>query len=170
MRGNEVYPDSSIEAPVVFGGYGVWTPDGSYDDYAGVDVKGKIAAMFGGAPASLPSELQAHLSALREKLRNARDHGAIGVIAFRKPKDDKGLPWPRVVIGAGFPSMRWFSTDGVPGDPYPELRARAGLSVAASEKLFQHASNRGQRMCCATRKHPSRSRSRCRLRQSLSGL
>jgi hypothetical protein len=51
MRGNEVYPDSSIEAPVVFGGYRVWTPDGSYDDYAGVDVKGKIVAMFGGRAA-----------------------------------------------------------------------------------------------------------------------
>jgi hypothetical protein len=89
---------------------------------------------------SLPSELQAHLSALREKLRNARDHGAIGVIALRKPKDDKGLPWPRVVIGAGFPSMRWLGPDGVPGDAYPKLRARAGLSLAASEKLFQDAS------------------------------
>src|ERR1017187_4933777 len=31
MRGNEVYPDSSIEAPVVFVGYSVRTPDGSYD-------------------------------------------------------------------------------------------------------------------------------------------
>jgi hypothetical protein len=41
MSGNEVYPDSSIEAPVVFVGYGVRTPDGSYDDYAGVDVKGQ---------------------------------------------------------------------------------------------------------------------------------
>src|ERR1700686_1280165 len=140
MRGNEVYPNSSIEAPVVFIGYSVRTPDGSYDDYAGVDVKGKIVAMFGGAPPSLPSELQAHLSALREKLRNARHHGAIGVIALRKPKDDKGLPWPRVVIGAGFPSMRWLGPDGVPGDAYPELRARAVLSVAASEKLFQDAS------------------------------
>jgi hypothetical protein len=36
MRGNEVYPDSSIEAPVVFVGYSVRTPDGSYDDYSGV--------------------------------------------------------------------------------------------------------------------------------------
>jgi Zn-dependent M28 family amino/carboxypeptidase len=140
MRGNELYQDSSIEAPVVFVGYSVRTLDGSYDDYAGVDVKGKIVAMFGGAPPSLPSELQAHLSALREKLRNARNHGAIGVIALRKPKDDKGLPWPRVVIGASFPSMRWLGPDGVPNDAYPELRARAGLSVAASEKLFQGAS------------------------------
>src|SRR5580658_7507012 len=114
MRGNEVYPDSSIKAPVVFVGYSVKTPDGGYDDYAGVDVKGKIVAMFGGAPPSLPSELQAHLSSLREKLRNARDHGAIGVIALRKPRTIRVCPWPRVVIGAGFPSMRWLGPDGVP--------------------------------------------------------
>jgi hypothetical protein len=140
MLGNEVYPDSSIEAPVVFVGYSVRTPDGSYDDYAGVDVKGKIVAIFFGAPPSLPSELQAHLSAPREKLRNARDRGAIGVILLRKPDDDKSLPWPRVVIGAGFPSMRWLGPGGVPGDAYPELRVRAALSAAASARLLQHAS------------------------------
>ena len=140
MRGNEVYPDSSIEARVVFVGYGVRTPDGSYDDYAGVNVKSKIVAILNGAPPSLSSELQAHLSSRSEKLRNARDHGAIGLILLREPKDDKSLPWPRVVIGAGFPSMRWLGPDGVPGDAYPELRARAGLSAEASAKLFQHAS------------------------------
>lgn len=63
MRGSEVNPDVSVEAPVVFVGYGVRTPDGLYDDYASVDVKGKIVVLFGGAPRSLPSELQAHLSA-----------------------------------------------------------------------------------------------------------
>jgi Peptidase family M28/PA domain len=139
MRGNEVNPDASVEAPVVFVGYGVKTPDGRYDDYAGVDVKGKIVAMFSGAPPSLPSELQAHLSSSREKLRSARDHGAIGVISLRRPKDDKGLPWARVVIGVGFPSMRWLGPDGVPGDAFPELQARASLSVEASERLFAHA-------------------------------
>ena len=36
--------------------------------------------------------------------------------------------------------MRWLGPDGVPGDAYPELRARAVLSVAASEKLFQDTS------------------------------
>src|SRR5271170_5843410 len=80
MRGSEVYPDASAEAPVVFVGYGVRTPDGRYDDYAGVDVKGKIVALLSGAPPSLPSELRAHLGAGREKLRAARDHGAVGWI------------------------------------------------------------------------------------------
>jgi hypothetical protein len=139
MRGSAVSPDASIEASVVFVGYGVRTPDGRYDDYAGVDVKGKIVALLAGAPPSLPSELQAHLSTQREKFRNARDHGAVGVVGLRSAKSEKSLPWPRVVIGAGFPSMRWLGPDGLPGESFPEIQVSAVLSQAASEKLFQHA-------------------------------
>jgi hypothetical protein len=139
MRGSEVNPDVSVSAPVVFAGYGVRTPDGRYDDYAGVNVKGKIVALLGGAPPSLPSELQAHLSAGREKFRGARDHGAVGVISLRSPKSERSLPWPRVVIGVAFPSMYWLGPDGTPGDSFPEIRVSAGLSQGASEKLFQHA-------------------------------
>jgi Peptidase family M28/PA domain len=139
MRGSVVSPDASIEASVVFVGYGVRTPDGRYDDYTGVDVKGKIVALLNGAPPSLPSELQAHLSTQREKFRNARDHGAVGVLGLRSPKSEKSLPWPRVVIGAGFPAMRWLGPDGLPGESFPEIQVSAVLSQAASEKLFQHA-------------------------------
>src|SRR6202162_1923488 len=49
MRGSAVSPDVSIEAPVVFVGYGVRTPDGKYDDYAGGGGKGKIVAALKGA-------------------------------------------------------------------------------------------------------------------------
>jgi hypothetical protein len=139
MRGNEANPDASAEAPVVFVGYGVRTPDGQYDDYAGADVKGKIVALLAGAPPKLPSELQAHLSAGREKFRSARDHGALGVISLRTPANEKSLPWPRVVIGAGFPSMRWLGPDGLPSDSFPEIQVTASLSQAASERLFRHA-------------------------------
>lgn len=138
-RGNEVKEDTSVEAPVVFVGYGVKTPDGRYDDYAGVDVRGKIVAFIVGAPPSLPSELQAHLSSTREKLKAASDHGAVGVLIIGRAKDDKLLPWSRVVIGAGFPSMRWVGPDGLPNDSFPTLRAGAALSLAASQRLFQHA-------------------------------
>jgi Zn-dependent M28 family amino/carboxypeptidase len=139
MTGSAAKPDASVQAPVVFLGYGVRTPDGKYDDYAGVDVKGKIIAIMSGAPPSLPSELQAHLSSTREKFHLARDHGVVGVILLRTPKSEKTLPWARVVIGVGFPSMRWLGPDGVPGDSFPEIQAIAALSQPASEKLFQHA-------------------------------
>ncbi|MEQ8936215.1 MAG: hypothetical protein RIE56_10535, partial [Amphiplicatus sp.] len=47
---------ASVSAPVVFAGYGVTDPSAGYDDYAGVDAKGKIVAMFSGGPASMDSE------------------------------------------------------------------------------------------------------------------
>jgi hypothetical protein len=137
--GSALSPEASVEGPVVFVGYGVRTPDGSYDDYAGLDVKGKIVAFLFGAPSSLPSELQAHLSSRREKWRAAREHGAVGVLFLWTAKDDKSLPWPRVVIGAGFPAMRWLGPDGTPSDSFPEIKAGALLSPSAGEKLFQHA-------------------------------
>lgn len=137
MRGNEARPDASVEAPVMFVGYGARTPDGRYDDYASVDVKGKIVAFLGGAPPSLSSELGAHLSALREKLRSARNHGAVGAILLWSPKDEKLLPWPR--LNSGSPSMRWLGPDGLPNDSFPEIRVWAILSPAASQRLFQHA-------------------------------
>lgn len=139
MRGSSVSPDVSIEAPVVFVGYGVRTPDGKYDDYAGLDVKGKIVAGLMGAPPSLPSELRAHLSSAREKLRTARELGAVGALVLWTARDDKTLPWPRVVIGAGFPSMRWLGPDGVPSDSFPDIKVTAILSQSASERLFEHA-------------------------------
>jgi len=139
MAGSEVNPDASVEAPVVFVGYGVRTPDGQYDDYAGVEVKDKIVAILRGAPPSLPSELRAHLSSNRQKVRTARDHGAKGMVVLWSPKDEKSLPWPRMVIGFGFPSMRWLGPDGLPNDSFSQIRVTATLSQAASERLFQHA-------------------------------
>jgi len=35
-----------ITAPVVFCGYGISTPERGYDDYAGIDVRGKIVMAF----------------------------------------------------------------------------------------------------------------------------
>jgi len=139
MVGRPANPDAFVEAPMVFVGYGVRTPDGRYDDYAGLDVKGKIVIFLGGAPPSLPSELGAHLSAGREKARTARDHGAVGIVQLWSSKSEKGLPWARVVIGTGFPAMRWLGPDGIPSDSFPEIKGSAVLSLAASERLFQHA-------------------------------
>ncbi len=140
MRGSEVSPEVSVQAPVVFVGYGVRTPDGKYDDYAGLDVRGKIVAVLIGAPPSLPSELRAHLSAVREKMRTAREHGVVGVLVLWTARDDKRLPWSRTVIGAGFPSMRWLGPDGIPSDSFPNIKVGALLSQSASERLFEHAS------------------------------
>lgn len=75
------------EGEVVFVGYGITAKDHGYDDYAGVDVKGKIALVLRYEPSpkddKSPFRKSPHYSrhaALRVKAANARDHGAMGMI------------------------------------------------------------------------------------------
>jgi hypothetical protein len=62
LYGDPGRDDSSLSGPIVFVGYGITAPDQRYDDYRGVDVKGKIVAMVFGAP-GFPSAVKAHYSA-----------------------------------------------------------------------------------------------------------
>lgn len=73
-------------APLVFVGYGISAPDWQYDDYAGVDVQGKVVVMLRKEPQqgdalSRFNGLQpsAH-AAFRRKIENAKAHGAAAVL------------------------------------------------------------------------------------------
>ena len=43
---------AEIDAPIVFVGYGVTAPEFGWDDYANVDVKGKVVLVIVGDPPS----------------------------------------------------------------------------------------------------------------------
>jgi hypothetical protein len=75
-----------VTAEVVYVGYGVTAPELGYDDYKGVDVKGKIVLMESEVPVS-PGEKTLELfkkwrpySFHQYKLKNAAAHGAAGMI------------------------------------------------------------------------------------------
>src|SRR5215831_12184192 len=138
-RGNELRPDSSVEAPVVFVGFGVVDRALKYDDYAGLNVKGKIVAVLFGAPATFPSEERAHFASGVEKAREAAARGALGILALRTPETDALLPWNRSVIGAEMPAFRWLDPNGVPNDSFKQIRATATLSTQGAERLFAGA-------------------------------
>jgi hypothetical protein len=74
-----VFSDSgSANAGTVFVGWGIHAPDLGYDDYAGVDVKGKFVLCFRGTPDSDPKWMphDAH----RYRMKTARDQGALGLV------------------------------------------------------------------------------------------
>lgn len=80
-----------IEAPVVFAGYGITAPEYGYDDYAGLDVRGKIALVFEYEPQLYEAESPfngagntIHASP-RQKAFNAQRHGAAGVLMIPAP-------------------------------------------------------------------------------------
>ncbi|MFT2009939.1 M28 family peptidase [Pontibacter sp. 13R65] len=91
-----VYPhpeqeQATVEAPLVFAGFGISAPDLGYDDYANLDAKGKIVVVLRGAPASFPSTVFSYSTDLTTILQTAADHGAVGVI-IGSANPTSGLP------------------------------------------------------------------------------
>jgi aminopeptidase YwaD len=83
--------NGKLSADVVFAGYGISLPSGKYDDYAGLDVKGKIVLIMRNHPEhdSSRSEFD-RFASLRNKANNAKDKGAIGLVLVDgyTPKND----------------------------------------------------------------------------------
>jgi hypothetical protein len=125
-----------VEAPVVYVGFGVSAPERGYDDYAGLDVRGKIVLMAGGAPAGFPGDERAHYSSSRGKRENAVAHGAAGMISFALPQDQQRHPWSRVVSEQAKGANAWRHADGRIEDASPQLQARAILSPEGAEEFF----------------------------------
>jgi Peptidase family M28/PDZ domain/PA domain len=76
-----------VEADVVFAGYGITAKEYGYDDYAGIDAKGKIVLVlrYEPPPKDDKSPFQkaprySNHATLRAKANNAGDHGAVGMI------------------------------------------------------------------------------------------
>ena len=83
-----------VEAGIVFVGYGLSLPERGYDDYAGIDVQGKVVLAFKPAPRWQPDDEQgwgeAHMP--RPKAAVARAHGAVGLLLISRPLDETPQP------------------------------------------------------------------------------
>src|SRR5580693_2456815 len=137
--GDLIKPDNSVEAPVVFVGFGVTAKENDYDDYAGADAKGKIVVVIDGAPAKFPSTVRAYYSDNVVKQRNAVAHGAVGFMDLMLPEDQKRNPWEWIVPQVQMGNMEWLEKNGSPHNIFPELRGWALLNQSGAEKLFAGA-------------------------------
>jgi hypothetical protein len=127
----------AIDAPMVFAGYGLDAPQAGFDDYAGLDVRGKIVVVLAGTPRDLPSDVAADLRA--EKGHAAAARGAAGMIQVTMPPAD-GAPPRRASRGAR-PGTAWLDGDGRPWlDNSLPFTATADADTA--ETFFAHAPRR----------------------------
>jgi hypothetical protein len=101
-----------LSAPVVFVGYGVSAPELNYDDYANIDVKGKIVAvLFLGAPSKFPATVRAYYMNMDVKRKIAEDHGAVGILGIWTL--EKMFPWQLILkMAPAHPPMRWLDAQG----------------------------------------------------------
>ncbi|HTS24824.1 MAG TPA: M28 family peptidase [Bryobacteraceae bacterium] len=91
-------PSAKVSAAVVFVGYGITAPEYHYDDYAGIDVKGKLVLVL----RHEPQEFDEHSvfagrnytshSKFTSKASNAKIHGAAGVILINDRGNHPGEP------------------------------------------------------------------------------
>ncbi|MDI1294802.1 MAG: M28 family metallopeptidase, partial [bacterium] len=121
----------AIDAPMVFAGYGLHLPESGYDDFAGLDLKGKIVVVLSGGPATLSGALKSH--ARSERAHWLASQGALGLITLVTPKQVE-IPWVRRVALAGAPAL-YFSDVSLRDTPTPFLGAQ--LDPAKSAALFE---------------------------------
>lgn len=124
----------AVDAPLVFAGFGFDRPDLGFDDYKGLDAKGKIVVVLSGFPKGTPSELGAHLNS--EKAVMAMKRGAIAVITVPTTEDSARRPWDKRVAMSDGPAKGWVGADGKAFARATGIRGTATLNPDAAAPLF----------------------------------
>lgn len=134
---NAAFPSGTIDAPLVFVGYGVDAPAQGLDDFAGLDVRGKIVVELAGMPAGVPSEIAAHLSDTKRAMAARR--GAIGLLRIETRESAALHPFARSLQYAQTPTYAWVGSDGTPQVEGGAVRAYAAVDGKAAEAMFAGA-------------------------------
>lgn len=124
--------EGATEAPLAFAGYCLSMPDAKHDDFAGLDLKGKLAVCLQGGPAGASAPMRAHASSLAERWGALERAGAVGVVGLSNPRF-VDVPWERSSLTRKHPSMTF-------ADPALQEGRGARLNVtinpAHAERLF----------------------------------
>ena len=129
---------SVSEAAIAFVGYGVSAPGLGYDDYANIDVEGKIVAYLTGAPPAFPSNERAYYSSGATKQSEAIARGAVGILSFTYPGDPR-FRWEVNLARSKRGSFAWLDDDGNPNRGNLAILGSASLNHPAARTLFAGA-------------------------------
>jgi len=125
---------ASLDAPIVFVGYGINAPEYNWNDYAGVDVKGKVALMIVGEPPSndpkfFKAEALTYYGRWTYKYEEAARRGAAGVLLIHRT-DLAAYGWDVVR------NSQAIEKSYLDGDPEARLHAAAWISHDVAQKLL----------------------------------
>lgn len=139
VSGSLLHAESDITAPVVFAGYGLVAPEMGRDDYAGLDVEGKLVALLTRTPGGIQSEERAYYGSLKGS--EASKRGAVGIVSLFTPVSESLFSFQRLATEGGLDeaSMGWIKTNGEVQTKSPNLKASAIFSLDGAAKLFANA-------------------------------
>ena len=125
---------ADIDAPIVFVGYGIHAPEYNWDDYAGVDLKGKVALVIVNEPPSdderfFKGKALTYYGRWTYKYEEASRRGAIGVLIIHR-RDLASYGW-EVVRNSQAVEKSYLA-----GDPNATLRAAAWIQHDVAQHLF----------------------------------
>jgi Zn-dependent M28 family amino/carboxypeptidase len=125
---------ADFDAPIVFVGYGIHAPEYQWDDYAGVDVKGKIALVIVNEPPSddekfFKGKALTYYGRWTYKYEEAARRGAVGVLIIHRT-DLASYGWEVVR------NSQAIEKSYLQGDPSATLRAAAWIQHDVAQRLF----------------------------------
>jgi hypothetical protein len=115
------------DVPVVFAGYGITAPEFKHDDYAGIDVRGKLVVVLAGEPVSADPAFfegpkDTRYSDGGSKVALARGKGAAGMISVLTGERARRYPWDRLRRNQEGTRIQ---LPGRPQAPFPTLLMRS---------------------------------------------
>ena len=127
-------PRADIDAPIVFIGYGIHATEYNWDDYAGVDLKGKIALVIVNEPPSndvsfFKGKALTYYGRWMYKYEEAARRGAVGVLIVHRT-DLASYGWEVVR------NSQAIEKSFLVGDPTATLRAAAWIQHDVAQHLF----------------------------------
>ena len=129
-------PESTIDAQIVYVGYGIEAPEYNWDDYKGMDVKGKVLLMLVNQPTDDPKlfhgKALTYYGRWTYKYEEAARKGAIGAILIHKT-DMASYGW-EVVRNSNSGEKSFLKVEGT-----PQLKAASWISLDVAKKLASTA-------------------------------
>jgi Zn-dependent M28 family amino/carboxypeptidase len=128
---------ADLDAPIVFVGYGINAPEYKWNDYEGVDIKGKIALVIVNEPPSddpkfFNAKALTYYGRWTYKYEEASRRGALGVLVIHR-EDLASYPWDVVR------NSQAIEKSYLEGDPTATLRAAAWIQHDVAQRLLTMA-------------------------------
>jgi Zn-dependent M28 family amino/carboxypeptidase len=128
-------PQSEVDADIVYVGYGIEAPEYKWDDYKGVDVKGKVLLMLVNEPLSsdvnfFKGKALTYYGRWTYKYEQAARKGAVGAILIHKTAM-ASYPW-EVVRNSNSGEKSYLKLDGS-----PKLKVSAWVQYDVAQNLVQ---------------------------------
>ena len=136
---SQTYDSATCEvrsAPMVFVAQAVHAPELQHDDFAGVDLRGKVAVVLANAPARFPNNQRAFYADWDEKAQELERRGAIGAIRLSDPVRESERAWDVDAAAWQRPGMRVLGADGRAIDSHPGLKCVARLRASRADAIF----------------------------------